>query len=371
MRAHLLSLLAALTVLFAAGCGDDDATKPEPPAPIVQPLLETIRSQSGMPAMAAVLLNEDGVIDRGYAGVRKLGESEPVAEGDLYDVGSNVKAMTAALFAFEVREGRVSWSTTLGEIWPAFADSMAAPWPEVTVTEVLQHRAGLPAWENAEDIFALPGFPGEVNAQRQTLARWLLVQAPAFPRGEFHYSNAGYALAGAMLEEVSGESWEHLLDRRLLNPLGMAGTFGWPAANGAHQPWGHVDDGAGGLVPFDPDGPLQFPPLLRPMGNLSLSAADYAEFALLNLRGLRGRDGLLPAPVIRQLHDPNGEYALGWGVQEYRGRTVSYHLGSAGVFAAAVMIDPQSNRAAVVLANAGNAQAEDAALQLAVRLIDR
>jgi CubicO group peptidase (beta-lactamase class C family) len=370
MKRTRVFLLAGLVLLPLSGCGDH-TTKPAPAQPAVQSLLNQVQAQRRVPAMAAAVLNGDGIIDSGFGGVRKLGESDVVTGGDLYDLGSNVKAMTATLIAFEVHEGRVSWDATLAGIWPEFADGMDPAWSRVTIEEVLHHRAGLPAWETADDILALPDFPGDLCSQRQALARWLLAQAPAFPVGEFHYSNAGYALAGAILEKVSGATWESLLQSRLLGPLGMNASFGWPAANGAHQPWGHVDDGSGGLVPFDPDGPLQFPPFLRPMGNLSLSVTDYAKFVLMHLRGLRGRDGVLPAEVIRRLHRSDGGYAMGWGVQRYQGRTVSFHLGSADIYSAFAIIDPDANRAAVVLANGGNAASQDATQELALKLIAR
>ena len=56
----------------------------------------------------------------------------------------------------------------------------------------------------------------------------------------YDYANANYMLTGAMLEELTDQSWEELITTKLFAPLGMAGVgFGSP---GDHQPLGHVKD---------------------------------------------------------------------------------------------------------------------------------
>jgi len=65
------------------------------------------------------------------------------------------------------------------------------------------------------------------------------------------------------------------------------------------------------------------------------------------------RDDVLRAATIRALHEPDGEYALGWGVQRNLLNTVHFHEGSAGTFHMVTLLDPQRGIAVATVTNAG------------------
>jgi D-alanyl-D-alanine carboxypeptidase len=167
-----------------------------------------------------------------------------------------------------------------------------------------------------------------------------------------------------MLETILNEAWEQALTNEVLTPLGLRAKFNWPGAGDPNQPWGHTWPN-GQWVPNDPNSPdNEFPPVLNPCGNLSMSVGDDAKWALMNLRGLEGVDSLiLTSAAIKKLHTAvgvppgNPGYALGWGVAMEHGHLVSYHLGSAGTFDAEIAIDPIRDRAIVILANGDNSYA--------------
>jgi CubicO group peptidase (beta-lactamase class C family) len=356
-------------VAVLASCGKS-ATAPRPADHSLAGVLRRTLAMQHLPAIAGAIVRGDSIVEVAILGVRKLGAPDTVTVADHYHLGSNVKAMTADLLAMEVEAGRLEWSRTLGEIFPEFADTMLAEYRGVTLERLLQHRGGLPASTTLEELATVPPFAGTLAERRQAFARWLLRQAPGIAPGQYLYSNAGYALAGVILERSAGGSWESLVQSRLWSPLGIAGGFGWPAAGGAPQPWGHEDSGHGGLVPHDPDDPAeQFPDLYRPAGDAHLTIGDYARFALLHLRGLRGHPELLTAATFARLHTPNGNYALGWGVQPIAGATTQFHVGSAGTFVAVVMIQPDRDRAVVLLSNAGSDGAIQAVQAAAIELL--
>jgi len=109
---------------------------------------------------------------------------------------------------------------------------------EVTLAQLLQHQAGLPA--NADyDKFS----DAEVNQLRDALTRETLAKPPKQrPGTRFEYSNLGYIIAGHMAEKVTGETWEKLMSQGLFEPLQMSSAgFGPPGTPGkVDQPWGHV-----------------------------------------------------------------------------------------------------------------------------------
>ncbi len=181
------------------------------------------------------------------------------------------------------------------------------------------------------------------------------------------YSNAGYIVAAAMAERITGQSWEELMSARVFGPLGMRVSSGWPAAIDPAQPWGHFPfDGA--YMPLDPTGEFQLPQLIGPAGDITMSLQDYAKFVTLNLRALRGHPQLVSAAGFSRLFTPNGNYALGWLVGGTADAPFFAHEGSTGVFHALVLINPTRNVAVAVLVNAGGQAASQAAVEVAFTL---
>jgi CubicO group peptidase (beta-lactamase class C family) len=361
--------LAGLALAVLTSCAGSAAAA----APVDHSLAGVLRRTlvaHHLPAIAGAVVRGDSITGIAALGARKLGAPGAVTLADRFHLGSNVKAMTADLLAMEVEAGHLAWDRTLAQIFPEFADSMRAEYRGVTLAALLQHRSGLPRSGGAGERTENSPFTGTLEQRRRAFAHWLLRQAPGGPVGQYLYSNAGYALAGAILERSAGASWESLVQTRLWAPLGFAGGFGWPAAGGAPQPWGHYGAGPDGLVPQDPDDPGgRFPDLIRPAGEADLAIGDYARFARLHLRALRGHPELLSAASFRRLHAANGTYAMGWNVLPVGGATAWVHAGSNATFAAVAMIQPDRDIAVVVLTNAGSADAIQAAQSAAAELL--
>jgi hypothetical protein len=102
-----------------------------------------------------------------------------------------------------------------------------------------------------------------------------------------------------------------------------------------------------------------------------MAIGDYARFARVHLRGLRGSPELLSAATLQRLHTPNGGYAMGWGVQTLTGTTTWVHVGSAGTFAVCAMIQPERDVAVVIATNAGSGGAVTAVQAAALEILTR
>ncbi len=109
---------------------------------------------------------------------------------------------------------------------------------EITVAQLLSHRAGI-AENYPRDLAA--ALRGPITEQRIVVARWLL-ETPAYPPGNYHYSNGGYVVIGSILERLGGKSWEILMRERVFGPLGMtsAGFGGTGTIGEIDQPWPHL-----------------------------------------------------------------------------------------------------------------------------------
>src|SRR6266481_2871157 len=94
--------------------------------------------------MVAAVLRGERIIAQGVAGVRKRGTAERITLNDRFHLGSCTKAMTATLVAMLVEEGKLNWTTTLGELFADTVKPMHPAWEKVTLRQVLAHRASLP-----------------------------------------------------------------------------------------------------------------------------------------------------------------------------------------------------------------------------------
>jgi CubicO group peptidase (beta-lactamase class C family) len=164
----------------------------------------------------------------------------PSRRATLFQVGSTAKSMTGTLAGSLVESGRIRWDTTVAEAFPGFAARMNPAYADVTLEQLLQHRGGIAALEGLEEILALPEFSGTNREQRQAFTEWALFSAACCPAGEFAYSNGGYAVAGAMLEAAANDTWENLIETRVLGRVGAKPTFGSPRLTDPDQPWGHL-----------------------------------------------------------------------------------------------------------------------------------
>lgn len=356
MRRLVLALVAALAAGCAADLGVDSSGNPDPgpgPGPSPEPELvaeiDAIRTQAGLPALAAATFDSAGLREIVVTGVRANGSPEAAEAGDRWHIGSCTKAMTATLIATFVDDGAIDWSTTLEDAFPGMAIDPA--YRAVRIEQLLGHRGGVPE--------ALPGdlidFLYDGNApitQRRDITAGFLGRAPAYaPGSRFEYSNGGYVIAGAALEALTGQSWETLITDRLFAPLGMDSChFGAPGTAGTiDQPRGHEPTGEA----IEPGPYADNPPAFGPAGTVHCSLADWGTFASEHLRGESGASALASAAAFDKMHTSLGDdYAMGWGVYDdgYGGRLLQ-HDGSNTVWYASAWVEPGADRAWLATSN--------------------
>lgn len=339
--------------------------------PPLQRALNQARAASGAPAMAVALIRSNSV-SVAVAGRRRVDLPVQVERDDRYHIGSDAKSMLAVLVAQQVDLGRLRWDSTLDELLPDVTVTGRETYRHVTVADLLRHRAGLVQLEQLADLAAVPTLSGDAIHQRLQFAQWALQQEPiASPNSKTLYSNAGYVVAAAVLERVSGQRYEQLLQRQLLSPLGIEARFGWPALTRRNdEPWGHVS-AEGGMIPVGPRDPAtQIPVWANPAGNLNLSIEEFARYVQWHLRASEGLPSRLSAQSVTMLHTPIENYAMGWAEAGTGPARISFHAGGSGLFHAYMVMLPGLDLAAVVVANADNESVANAAATLATDVLN-
>lgn len=308
---------------LAIAAGDDKPKQPSPAASsqLTTPthikkfdgLLEEIRAEFHLPALAAGIVTPLGLQENGCVGVRKLGDKTPITNADLWHLGSCTKAMTATMIATLVKEDKLHWATRLDDIFPELSEKMSHDFRRITLTQLLSHHSGLPANAAWHDL----GSKLTTTEQRRRLLDDMLIRGLDHPPGtKFAYSNVGYALAGLLAETVAGQAWEDLMQERLFRPLKMQAVgFGIPGRLGhVDQPWGHHSTllGLGPLKAVQIDNAA----CLGPAGTVHASLKSWSQFLAAHLSA---DPSLLPPEIWDRLHRPNGtaqatdgNAALGW-----------------------------------------------------------
>ena len=302
-------------------------------------------------------------------GVRMLGTAEKIAKTDAWHIGSCTKSMTATLAARAIEAGELKWTDTVVDLLGGAIPTIRPEYRQASLIDLLSHHAGLPREAPSDDMRLTFGFAQDLRTQRLAYAQRALEQPSAVaPRTKASYSNAGYDIVGAMLEQSLRAPWETLIRERVFEPLGMnSAGFGPPVAsrsNGA--PVGHARASDGKLHAWREPEEAELPAVFAPSGLVHVALDDLLSY----LEAHRDRPThFLARSSWHKLHTPSFHdgYALGWGVDEDGSLS---HTGSNGMWMMNVLVDKPTG---MVFAGALNAstpeaisvldQASDAALR--------
>lgn len=322
-------------------------------------LLEKVREKHDVPALAAAVVTDKGVVQLAVVGVRKRGEKELARQDDLFHLGSCTKPLTATLVAVLVEKKRLSYKQTFAESFPELAEKMPRPFAGVTLGQCLTHKAGLLGnlrWDR------IPREGGAI-AQREEVVRQLAASDhPAAPGEKFLYSNAGYVAAAAMAERATKKTYEELLAEHVTGPLKMArvgyGPMGTPGK--LDQPRQHDAKGE----PVEPNPFADNPPVMGPSGRMHASLGDWAKFVADQLAGPGGKGALLTPAGYEALLGPAAEGGTcvrgGWG-RTGTHEVVLTHDGSNTMNYSSALLVPQTKAAVLVVCNQGPPRGEAAA----------
>ncbi len=357
-------------------------------------LLEGVRAKYALPALAAAVVKDGKIVAVGAVGVRVAGTNIAVTTDDRFHLGSDTKAMTSTLAAMMVEEGKLRWTSTIGEVLGPDLPGLKPKFAAITLEELLSHTSGISS--DNEEIGKLYFSP---DASDYPLTEWRLhmIQAwgskhdPSFPpSGKFQYANLGYIAAGAMIEKASGEPWERLMFERIFEPLGLkTAGLGAQATFGLYDaPVGHRVDDKGKLTAFPWGEPADLPASLGPAGLAHMSIKDFATWAGWNAGEGRRGPALVKPETLKRLHTPvvemeikdpkpgtpkSGAYALGWGLSQFAWteKPILTHNGSNGMNFASIAVDVDHDLAIVVTSNIAGPGADPASLEVMKTLYEK
>jgi CubicO group peptidase (beta-lactamase class C family) len=183
---------------------------------------ETIRGVTGQPGISIGVIHQGIEVFEHNFGVLDFSTGRAPDRHTLYCIASLSKAFMAASLDLLVREGKVTWDSTIHSVIPEFRHSQKpAEFGEMTLRDICSHRTGLLSLDEITQ-----GLDGRILIDKKDVVK----VCNAMPvkhdlRSNFLYNNGLYELAGRIVETLSGcSNWGDFQQEHIFDPLGMTRT---------------------------------------------------------------------------------------------------------------------------------------------------
>ena len=291
------------------------------PSADLQGVVNETRLTQRLPGLAVVVVRSDGQPRVYMSGERRIGKGDPITPADRMHLGSLTKAITATVIGALAERRRMTPETTIGQVFPELSAKMQPAYRNVSVRQLLAQAGGIPTYRTRESMQWTLTLKGTPTEQRRAFLERVLAEPSRFEPGTGTVLERRWAIAGAMVERMGGSPYRQLVQELVFAPLGGDAAFGNPGLAAKPQPWGHERTMIGTVMEVTPADAVYTTPLaIEPAGDASPSLQDYARFLQLHVRGLRGRDDVLKATTIQDLHkkvapiNPVPGSPMGWTV---------------------------------------------------------
>lgn len=259
-------------------------------------------------------------------------------------IASCSKWLSAALVMTFVDEGKLKLTDTVGKYLPALSQHAKG---NITVADCLSHLTGINPPKLKEELQENK----EMNSMDDAIANIATMPMEGKPGKVFHYSSAGLQIAGAVLEKISGKSFETLFEERIARPLNMTNTdFGTQKVP--------VPAGSAGSTPNDY---MNFLVMILNKGTFNgkriLSEKSIAEMQVNRL-----------TPDIRIAYTPAQIDNFGYGYGEWvMGPGI---ISSPGLFGSFPWVDNNKKYAAFLMTMYLNSNGRDERFEALKKLVD-
>jgi len=290
-----------------------------------------------------VAIFHKGTLDVGVAGVADLVTKQPVTPETIFQIGSISKIFTTTVALSLVDEGKLDLDTPIVTWVPELPLADEEARTTITLRHIFSHSAGFEG-DTFEDYGRGTDSVLKAVLDFGKLEQW-------FRPGElFSYNNNGFVLAALVMERVTGQEFEQLVQERIFTPLKLESSV-YFAENAITYPHalGHFlkkrEDG------YEIAKPYSFPRQINAPGGIIGTAADLVRFAQAHANGGE-LDGarilkqetaeLMQTPIINSW-DQYTSYGQGWWISEYPGLRVVVHGGSTLGFKATLRFSPEED----------------------------
>jgi len=292
---------------------------------------------------AAVIVVQDGktLLRKGY-GMANLELDVPIAPESVFEVGSVTKQFTATAILMLQERGRLSVQDDITK----YLTDFPTQGKKVTIENLLTHTSGIPSYTGMKEW--APTMREDLPLEK-LIAFFKGKPFDFEPGTKWDYDNSGYVLLGAIVEKVSGKSYERFVEDEIFKPLGMT-----------HSSYGSWSD----IVPHRAAGYDREDNHFVNTAYISMTQ-PYAAGALLSTVDdlalwdkAMSAGTLVKAASLERMFTPytlpsgaSTRYGYGWTLHELAGKKVIEHGGDINGFSCDVLRIPEAKILVVVLTN--------------------
>jgi CubicO group peptidase (beta-lactamase class C family) len=319
-----MALMSAAIAMLASTPGASTAPQSDAAFERLSALVTQKMTEYNVPGVAFGIVKNGRAIVRGF-GVTNIDDPQPITADTIFPVASISKTVTATAIMRLVEQGRLDLEAPVQRYLPGFRVQDERVSREVAIWHLLTHTPGWEGQISSPDrgVDSLAAFAESMKGLPQIAA----------PGEVWSYNNAGFTLAGRVIEQVTGQSIHDALRTLVFEPLGLARTFT------------RLESVA--TYPFSVAHGSQPPVVMRPMartsgitaGGVSMSLNDLLAYARFHLGDGARPDG---KPVLTRASldvmrtarvkkaGTDDEMGLGWHLRRIGGVMTAAHGGTLG-----------------------------------------
>ncbi len=316
----------------------------------------------GLPGIAVGVVSDQELVWASGFGFADVKAKVPMTPATKFRMASHSKLFTAIAIMQLREQGKLHLDDAVSTYLPWFKAKPAGDDDgPITIEQLLSHSSGLQ--REAGDHWTSYEFPTAVELQRLYADR----HAAFAPSVRWKYSNLAYAVAGMVIEKVSGESWADYVDKNIFKPLSMAASSVDKNVQGLTVPYGRrMPDGTREVLPFvDARG-------MAAATGVTSNVEDMAKFVSAQFRrGPRGGDRVVSTGSLREMHrvrsveeNWTSGTGLGFDISRIDNRTYVGHGGGYPGNTTQTLIQLDDKVGVIVLTNTNDSNPFDIARQL-------
>lgn len=341
-----LSLTAVALLVYPGSARQSPAGQENPKFEQLGALVQQKMAEYGVPGVGFAVYKKGQLLERGF-GVTNLENPQPVTPDTIFALASISKTVTTTAMMRLVEQGKVDLNAPVKKYLPEFKVQDEGTTNNVAIWHLLTHT---------------PGWEGQLTAAdrgNQTLSAFIesIRDLPkmAEPGEVWSYNNAGFNVAGRVIEVVTGQSIHEAFRSLVFEPLGLQRAF-TQIEQLVTYPFSVAHNGAPGSVTVAR-------PLARSVsvaaGGVSMSLNDLMTYAKFHLGDGTGRDGkpvlsraslqLMQTPKVHK-NATDEDMGLGWHLRKVNGVMTAAHGGTLG-HCLLIELVPERDFALAILTN--------------------
>lgn len=357
--------------------------------------------KANFPGMVVTIVDKDQILFQKEFGYANIATKKPYTRNTIHNIGSTSKTFIGVSLMQLVEQGKLSLDDKVNDILPFKVINPYYPETPITIRQLATHTSsirdrnfnyGLKAYVSDDDrkgnrkglpfIYKIQ-FKRILKNERVTLGKFLentlSKKGKWYKKKNFYknapgtteeYSNIGAALAGYIVEVVSGENYGDYVVNHILKPLGMNAS-GWTkeTTNQAEYAQRYVN-----RIPFP-----NYDLMTYPDGGLISSSADLTRYLMEMIRGYQGESQLLSAasfqmmmsnqyeqsPLAKTIRETEGRSGIFWDIFGKTGKGDIGHNGSDPGILTFMYFDPESGVGCLLHTNTDS---EDKQIQEVLRI---